>query len=84
VIQLCIVHIVRHSLNYVSWKRRKEVAADLRHIYQAATVKKAELHLCEFEARWDDDGAKLEARAEPIYHPVWGKDADELTLAPFT
>jgi len=32
----------------------------------------------------DDAGAKLEARTEPIYHPVWGKDADELTLAPFT
>ena len=29
-VQLCIVHMVRHSLNYVSWKRRKEVAADLR------------------------------------------------------
>ncbi len=38
VVQLCIVHMVRHSLNYVSWKRRKEVAADLRHIYQAATA----------------------------------------------
>ena len=34
VVQLrCIVHMVRHSLNYyVSWKRRKEVAADLRCI----------------------------------------------------
>ncbi len=32
VVQLCIVHMVRHSLNYVSWKRRPEVAADLRHI----------------------------------------------------
>ena len=32
----------------------------------------------------DDAGAKLEARAEPISHPVWVKDADELTLAPFT
>lgn len=31
----------------------------------------------------DDARAKLEARAEPIYHPVWGKDADELTRAPF-
>jgi hypothetical protein len=31
----------------------------------------------------DDAGAKLEASAEPIYHPVWGKDADELTFAPF-
>jgi hypothetical protein len=32
----------------------------------------------------DDAGAKLEACAEPIYHSIWGKDADELTLAPFT
>jgi hypothetical protein len=32
----------------------------------------------------DDAGAKLEARAQPIYHPVWGKDASYLTLAPFT
>jgi hypothetical protein len=32
----------------------------------------------------DDAGAKLEARAEPVYHSIWGKDADELTLAPFT
>jgi len=31
----------------------------------------------------DDAGAKLEARAEPVYHSIWGKDADELTLAPF-
>jgi putative transposase len=53
VVQLCIVHMVRHSLNYVSWKRRKEVAADLRRIYTAATVEEAELMLGEFEARWD-------------------------------
>jgi len=32
-IQLCIVHMVRHSLRYVSWKQRKEVAADLKTIY---------------------------------------------------
>ena len=32
----------------------------------------------------DDAGAKLEARAEPVYHSIWGKDAVELTLAPFT
>jgi len=53
VVQLCIMHMVRHSLNYVSWKRRKEVAADLRHVYQAATAEEAELRLGEFEARWD-------------------------------
>jgi putative transposase len=55
VVQLCIVHMVRHSLNYVSWKRRKEVAADLRHIYQAATAEEAEQRLGEFEARWDKE-----------------------------
>ena len=54
-IQLCIVHMVRHSLNYVSWKRRKEVAADLRRIYQSATVEEAELMLSEFEDRWGKD-----------------------------
>ena len=52
-VQLCIVHMVRHSLNYVSWKRRKEVAADLRRIYTAATAEEAELMLGEFEERWD-------------------------------
>ena len=55
VVQLCIVHMVRHSLNYVSWKRRKDVAADLRRIYTAATVEEAELMLGEFEDRWDEE-----------------------------
>ncbi len=35
-VQLCIVHLVRHSLNYVGWKQRKEVARDLKTIYTAA------------------------------------------------
>lgn len=50
-VQLCIVHLVRHSLNYVSWKLRKEVAADLRTIYTAATVEEAEARLAEFEEK---------------------------------
>jgi putative transposase len=52
-IQLCIVHMVRHSLNYVSWKQRKEVATDLKTIYQAPTVEMAEKNLEEFAAKWD-------------------------------
>src|SRR5574343_121405 len=52
-VQLCTVHMVRHSLNYVSWKRRKEVAVDLRRIYTATTAEEAELMLGEFEAKWD-------------------------------
>src|SRR5215203_5042596 len=53
-IQLCIVHLVRHSLNFVGWKERKEVAADLRKVYTAATEKAAETRLAEFAAKWDD------------------------------
>ena len=53
VVQLCIVHMVRHSLNSVSWKRRKEVAAALRRIYPATPAEEAELMLGEFEEHWD-------------------------------
>jgi putative transposase len=41
-VQLCIVHMVRNSLNYVSWKMRAEVAADLKRIYTSATADEAE------------------------------------------
>ena len=51
-VQLCIVHMVRYSLNFVSWKLRKTVAADLRTIYTAATVEEAELRLAEFDTKW--------------------------------
>jgi len=53
-VQLCIVHMVRNSLNYVSWKMRAEVAADLKRIYTASTADEAEQRLGEFEDKWDD------------------------------
>lgn len=53
-VQLCIVHMVRYSLNYVSWKLRKEVAADLRTIYTATTVEEAAQRLDEFESKWGE------------------------------
>jgi putative transposase len=52
-VQLCIVHLVRHSLNFVGWQQRKEVAADLKTIYIAATEAEAELRLGEFSLMWD-------------------------------
>jgi putative transposase len=52
-VQLCIVHLVRHSLNYVGWKERKTVAADLKLIYGAATETEAEQQLEEFARKWD-------------------------------
>lgn len=65
-VQLCIVHLVRYSLNYVSWKLRKEVAADLRAIYTAATVDEAERQLDAFEAKW--------AEAYPSIGPSWRRN----------
>ena len=52
-VQLCIVHMVRNSLKFVSWKQRKEVAGDLKVIYQSATAEQAEIELTAFEAKWD-------------------------------
>ena len=52
-VQLCIVHMVRNSLNFVSWKQQREVAADLKLIYSSATVDLAEQMLSEFETKWD-------------------------------
>ena len=54
-VQLCVVHMVRHSLNYVSWKMRKAVAADLRTVYAAATLEAATAALHEFEQKWGAD-----------------------------
>jgi putative transposase len=51
-VQLCIVHLVRTSVNYVTWQDRKNVVGDLKPIYRAATADEAELQLSEFESKW--------------------------------
>jgi putative transposase len=70
-VQLCIVHQVRASLNYVSWKQRKEVAADLRPIYCAATAEDARQRLDEFAAKWDG--------AYPTISQMWDRNWEHLT-----
>jgi len=70
-VQLCVVHMVRHSLNYVSWKMRKVVAADLRGVYAAATLEAARAALDEFEQQWGSD-----------YPPIvqsWRRNWDRIT-----
>jgi putative transposase len=52
-VQLCMVHMVRNSLKYVSYKHRKEVAADLKLIYGAATEADAQVYLDLFAEKWD-------------------------------
>src|SRR5216684_348643 len=52
-VQLCMVHLVRNSLKYVSYKQRAEVAKDLKAIYSAATEAEAEFNLELFAEKWD-------------------------------
>jgi putative transposase len=54
IFQTCIVHQVRHSLNYVPYSEKKKVAEDLKKIYSANTVELAELALDDFELIWGD------------------------------
>jgi putative transposase len=70
-VQLCIVHMVRHSLNYVSWKQRRTVAADLRSIYTAPTEQAAELALEQFATKWD--------ASHPTIGQVWRRNWMRIT-----
>lgn len=53
-VQLCIVHMVRNSLSYVSYKDRKAVAADLKRVYTSSNETEAEQRLVEFAELWDE------------------------------
>lgn len=70
-VQLCIVHLVRQSLNYVSWKQRRQVAGDLRAIYTAATDQEAARELDEFAAQWDG--------THPTISQVWRRNWERIT-----
>jgi len=75
-VQLCIVHLVRAALRYVSTQDSKAVIADLKKIYQAATVLEAEQSLDEFADAWD---AKY-----PTIAKMWrAKWTDIITLFDF-
>jgi transposase-like protein len=69
-IHQCVVHLVRRSLTYVSWKDRKSVAAALRPIYRAVTIEAAAQALAAFEQ--SDWGTKYPTIA-PIWHRSWAQ-----------
>jgi transposase-like protein len=71
-VQLCIVHKIRNSLKYVTWKERKAVAADLKAIYSAPTIAEAEAALDSFADRWDGK--------YPAISPSWRTNWDRLTV----
>jgi transposase-like protein len=63
-VQTCIVHLIRNSLEYVSWKERKAVAAALKPIYAAASAEAAEEALASFAAGpW--------GQKHPTIAPIW-------------
>ncbi|GDY24026.1 IS256 family transposase [Verrucomicrobiota bacterium] len=70
-VQACIVHATRASLNYVTWKDRRQVAADLKTIYRAATEEQAQQALTECAAKW---GSKYGAAIK-----VWEDNWERLT-----
>ncbi|EEJ6484317.1 IS256 family transposase, partial [Salmonella enterica subsp. enterica] len=53
-IQLCIIHMVRNSLKYVSWKDYKAITSGLKAVYQAPTEEAALMALDAFAGKWDD------------------------------
>ncbi len=63
VVQTCIVHMIRNSLRFVSYKDRKAVAKDLRPVYAAASREDAAVALDAFEAKW--------ARRYPMIAASW-------------
>ncbi len=73
-VQTCIVHLVRHSLNFCAWKNRKVVAPDLRRIYSAATADQAAAELDAFEEKWAGKSASIA--------PTWRRAWQEVGTAP--
>lgn len=70
-VQLCIVHQVRNSLSYVSYKDRKAVAADMKKIYKSATLEEAEQHLASLGQTWNE--------RYPTIHRSWDQHWEQLT-----
>jgi len=70
-VQLCIVHMVRNSLKYVSYKDRKKVAADVKEIYAAVSETEAEAALESFENEWD--------KKYPAIAKSWKNNWNEVT-----
>jgi putative transposase len=52
-VQLCVVHMIRNSLRYVSWKDRKALAGDLKGVYHASSEDEARENLGVFARKWD-------------------------------
>ncbi|WP_406677843.1 IS256 family transposase [Moorella sp. ACPs] len=70
-VQLCVIHQIRNSLKYVSYKDRKSLMADLKQVYQALTLEEAELKFSEFKDKWQ--------KRYPLVIKSWENNWLELT-----
>ena len=70
IVQRCIVHLIRNSLNFVPWKDKKAIVADLKSIYGANTEADAESALSAFEEKWDDK--------YPTISDIWRRNWSEI------
>lgn len=70
-VQLCVIHQIRNSLNYVASKNQKAFMADLKCVYKAATRNAAELALDELEAKW--------GKQYPVVLQSWRNKWDHLS-----
>ena len=70
-IQRCVVHQIRNTLNYISYKHKKEFARDLKQVYTASTEENALNELALLEEKWDDKYA--------IALRSWRNNWDELS-----
>src|SRR4051812_7786314 len=67
--QTCIVHLVRQSLRYLSWKERKSCAGELRRIYTAADADAAREVLDELSQAWA--ASKTRTAALTVWDRAW-------------
>ncbi len=66
IVQLCIVHMVRNSTKYVSYKDLKEVSSDLKKIYSSYSEAEAVRELQNFSKKWDDK--------YPVIADIWQRN----------
>ncbi len=66
IVQLCIVHMVRNSLKYVSYKDIKELIGDLKKIYSSINEQKAEEYLDSFGEKWNEK--------YPVITDIWKRN----------
>ena len=69
-VQLCIVHMVRNSLKYVSYKDYKKITADLKSIYQAVSEQETKVALDDFAHKWDDKYSNISKSWHKKWHNI--------------